>query len=356
MKVRYNFKWDKTSHIKKQAGSLGRDIALFFPMLPWTPPINNLEGRVTYYDPARIARMRKRLAGTSKKQYLRDILRHIFKRGMTDRERVAAVCGFVSRAIYYNPIQQPQENHTGEMLTDAVELLELHDGRCGQGVEVTLALLQEADIECRRLNVNHHVTAEARYLGGWHLADALMFGEHQPERDGEVVNVGLLKRDPYFADSFPMPHFVYSPFELLSRDGFRQLGYFFGEWGSLAYYSYYMWGEEEYPPFQPFVLPVERLAKGKIRLRWSESVKRGGGTIRYRVRLYADRGCKEVLTEKVVNKPSMAWKVPEENRMYFFGVSAIDDHIKKNPATWYPEARSNFVLVPEDQYGWYGVV
>ena len=44
------------------------------------------------------------------------------------------------------------------------------------------------------------------------------------------------------------------------------------------------------------------------------------------------------------------------NRMYFVGVAAIDDHVLKNPDTWYPEAVTNFVLVPKGQYGWYGVL
>ena len=53
---------------------------------------------------------------------------------------------------------------------------------------------------------------------------------------------------------------------------------------------------------------------------------------------------------------SLVWKVPEANRMYYVEIRAVDDHREKNPDAWYPAARSNFVLVPEDQYGWYGVM
>jgi hypothetical protein len=42
--------------------------------------------------------------------------------------------------------------------------------------------------------------------------------------------------------------------------------------------------------------------------------------------------------------------------MYFVGIAATDDHVRKNPDTWYPEALGNFVLVPKDRYGWYGVL
>ncbi|MBI4531556.1 MAG: hypothetical protein HY709_08530, partial [Candidatus Latescibacteria bacterium] len=48
--------------------------------------------------------------------------------------------------------------------------------------------------------------------------------------------------------------------------------------------------------------------------------------------------------------------VERSNWMYCVEVRAMDDHRAKNPDTWYPAARSNFVLVPEDQYGWYGVL
>ncbi|MFC1461950.1 hypothetical protein ACFLQR_05490 [Verrucomicrobiota bacterium] len=48
--------------------------------------------------------------------------------------------------------------------------------------------------------------------------------------------------------------------------------------------------------------------------------------------------------------------MPEPNRMYFYEVKATDDHVKKEPSTWYPTVRGNFVPVPADQYGWYGVL
>ncbi|HQH50999.1 MAG TPA: hypothetical protein PKY01_01155 [Candidatus Hydrogenedentes bacterium] len=338
------------------ARSFGPDRSVFFVMEPWTPPIGNLQGKVSYYAPERIARIRKRLEGVDRTAYLQGILQRILDGRMDDKARVARICGFVADALYYNPIQQPQEGDTGPMLTDAVELLELHDGRCGQGVLVTLALLEQAGLECRRRDVFHHVTCEARYGGRWHLADALMFGASQPERGGEVLNVAQLRRDPYFADAWPLRHFAYTPEELLSRDGYRLLGYSFGDWGTLAYYSWYMGGEEDYPPMMPCVLPPERLKGQGVRLHWSRSGKRNGGRVRYRVSVYLDRERAQRLYFKETDKTSVMWRVPEMNRMYFIGVSATDDHVLKNPDTWYPEAVTNFVLVPKEQYGWYGVL
>ncbi len=352
----YNFRWNKNAHVRRSARSLGAGHSLFFVSQPWTPPIRDMEGVVSYYDPKRIAAVRKRLKGTNKRRYLKDIVGRLFADGMSDKERVAAICGFVSNALYYNPIQQPQEDHTGEMLLDAVELLELHDARCGQGVRVTLALLDAAGIECRERAVHHHVTCEARYDGRWHLSDALMFGAGQPERDGEVLNVAQLRRSPYFADAYPLRCFAYTPEELLTTDGYRTLGYCFGDWGSLAYYSWYMGGELDYPPFMPTYLPAERASDDTVRLRWALGEKRNGGAVRYRVTVYADRARTQPLFARVVKSTSLKWRVPEPNRMYFVGIAATDDHVEKNPDTWYPEAVGNFVLVPPDQYGWYGVV
>ncbi|MBI4557411.1 MAG: transglutaminase domain-containing protein [Candidatus Hydrogenedentes bacterium] len=356
MAVGYNFHWRKHDHVRMSARSLGRDISLFSVQRPWTPPTVNVEGKVTYYDPGRIAAVRKRLKGVKKEAYLAGVLDRILGDATTDRERVASICGFVSDALYYNPIQQPQENHTGKLVLGAVELLELHDGRCGQGVVVTLALLKAAGIKCRKRDVFHHVTCEAWYDGDWHLADALMFGENQPEWNGAVVNVEYLQRHPYFADAFPLWCFAYTPEELLSADGYRLLGYCFGEWGTLPYYSWYMGGVEEYPPTLPTVLPPQRISDTVVRLRWTPSAKRNGGHVRYRVRVYSDRDRRNVFYDRQTPQTVLPWRVPETNRMYFIGVTAFDDHIRKNQRTWYPEAVGNFVLVPKEQYGWYGVL
>ena len=356
MPVQYDFTWDKHEHVRNSARSLGFGHSLFFAQPPWTPPAVNMEGVVSYYDPERIAAVRKRLEGVNRRAYFQGILDRILDGAKTDRDRVARICRFISDALYYNPIQQPQENHTGEMLTDAVELLELHDGRCGQGVKVTLAVLDAAGIECRERQVFHHLMCEARYGGAWHLADALMFGADQPHRAGAVLNVEQLRADPYFADAFPLRCFVYTPEELLSRDGYRLLGYSFGDWGSLAYYSWYMGGELEYPPFMPVYLPAKRLSDTAVRLQWSPSGKREGGAVRYRVTVYENRQRTRPVMTQTVRKTSLEWDVPEKNRMYFVGVAATDDHIEKNPNTWYPETPGNLVLVPTSQYGWYGVL
>ena len=357
MPAKYDFRWDKQEHIRQCARALGEEHSLFFTQKPWVPAIDNMEGAVSYYDPVRIDRVRRRLKGLDKKRYLKEILDEILEAGMGERERVAAICGFVSGALYFNPLQQPQEDDTEALVMDPVELLELHDARCGQGVAVTLALLDQAGIEGRKRDVVHHTLCEARYEGQWRLADALMFGKDQPERDGEVVSVADLQREPYFADAFPLRCFTYKTEEVLSADGFRYLGYCFGEWGSLPYYSSYMGGEEEFPPMMPTVLAPERVARDMVRLRWSPSGRRKRGRIRYRIVAYRDRARTRPIFKKTTTTTTHAWPIPELDNMYFFGVTAIDDHIEKNPDTWYPESVANFVLPSDEgQYGWYGLL
>lgn len=236
MAVRYDFTWDRHRHIQRYCRTLGPERDLYFVQDPYTPaPVNPEATRASFYPPQRGVEVRERLAGTDRRAYLVDILDHLGCSSMSAREQVAAVCGFVNQALYYNPTQVPREAEVGEGVKDPVELIELHDGRCGQGVIVTLALLAEAGIEARRVQVHHHITAEAQYDGAWHLADALMFGAEQPTRDGEVLSLAALQAEPYLADAFPLRCFVYNPEELLSADGYRLLGYVFGEWGSLPY-------------------------------------------------------------------------------------------------------------------------
>jgi hypothetical protein len=300
--------------------------------------------------------MRRRVAGLDRAAYFADILDHILKDARTDRERVSAICGFVGDALYYNPIQQPQEDDTGPGIFDPVELLELHDGRCGQGVAVTLALLQAAGIEGRQVNLSHHVSCEAFYDGGWHLSDALMFGTKQPHRDGAVLSAAAIRRDPYVTDAFPLKYLQTLTEETLTEDGFRALGYVFGEFGTMPFHSWYWDAPKDCPPTLPIPLVTQRRGGDRVRLNWAPSFKMGGGEVEYRLTLFCDRDCTQVIGDRTTRQNFVDWEAPERNRIYYYEVAAMDDHRKFNPDTWYPTLRNNFMLVPEEQYGWYGVL
>lgn len=171
-----------------------------------------------------------------------------------------------------------------------------------------------------------------------------------------MLSVEELQADPYIADAWPQPCFAYDPELLTSEDGYQVLGYVFGIWGSEPYYSYYMGGDYDCPPTLPSLLPAQRLDGNEVNLRWSESVKMGGGEIKYDVRVFADRECSEEIFQATTTKTRAPFAAPEPNRMYFVEVRATDRHGDRNPDTWYPPGRWNFVLVPEEQYGWYGVM
>jgi len=78
--------------------------------------------------------------------------------------------------------------------------------------------------------------------------------------------------------------------------------------------------------------------------------------IEYDARVFADRECRDEVFQVTTTVTKAPFAVPELNRMYFVEVRAKDRHCGRNPDSWYPPARWNFVLVPEEQYGWYGVM
>jgi hypothetical protein len=103
-------------------------------------------------------------------------------------------------------------------------------------------------------------------------------------------------------------------------------------------------------------LVTQRLGGRRVRLNWSPSFKRGGGDIEYRVEIYVDRDCARLLHKAVAKEAFLEWEAPDMNTIYFVEMAAMDEHRHLNSHTWYPAQRNNFMLVPEDQYGWYGVV
>lgn len=347
---RYDFTFDKKRHIDLTRRCVGLDESLYLPHRWHTPAIVNLEGAVAPYPVGVEQRLKRRAARTDARAYLRGILERIARPEMTSGALVAAVLDFIHHATYYNPIRELSDSER-----DPVLLLASHEIRCGGAATVVTALLDEAGVECRRVGLHHHVVAEARYDDAWHLCDALFFGAHPPQRDGRWLSVAELQAAPYFADAWPQTCFAFPEECARSADDYYLLGYNFGVWGAEPYYSYYLGAPHDCPPTLPQVLPVQRLAGGRVRLRWAEALKRNGGRVMYRLGVYSDRAQTHAVWETETEATACEWPVPETNRLYFIGVRAVDDHRQYNPDTWYPTSRGNFVLVPPEQYGWYGV-
>lgn len=345
----YDSHWNRAEHVRQYRRSYAGHKSLFLPELPYTPPTVNMQGPATQFSPGRNAELVRRAQKTNSKTYWKYLADKLLSAAESDAAKAGLVADFVQRALYYNPIQAPQSN-------DPIAVLESHDARCGQGVAVSCALLDAAGIRNRSVGLNHHVVAEAFYDSAWHILDALFFGKHQPEREGRVLSVDELKAEPYLADACPQDCFVYDPELLMSEDGYQILGYCFGPWGSEPYYSYYLYAEKDHPPALATILPAQRAGDRAVRLRWTESVKFGGGKVEYAIRVCRDRDRREEIFHRRTDLTSISFDVPESNRMYFIEVKALDDHRTKNADTWYPAARSNFVLVPPEQYGWYNVI
>lgn len=327
--------------------------SLYLPDEPHTPAIQNMYGPATSYPAGRDAELLRRVQATDATRYWKDLADHILKRHgeITDARKVWLILGYVNIHVYYNPIRVPST-------FDPIVIMEAHDGRCGHTMNICLKLFEAAGLEARPVTLIGHTVPEVKYDGAWHFADALFFGVIQPQRDGRVLSVAELQADPYFADAYPQECFAYDPELLMSQDGYQVLGYVFGLWGSEPFYSYYLGGVKEHPPTLPAMLPAQRAGGQAVRLNWTRSIKhaRPDADIEYDVRVFADRAGKEEVWKTMTRETSAEFAVPEMMRMYFAQVRAMDDQRKRNPNTWYPAAKWNFVLAPEKQYGWYGVL
>lgn len=347
-------KFNRDAFIQQYRRGYPVDRSLYLAEAPHTPPIKNMYGPGTSYSPGREAELLRRAQVTDSRQYWKDLADHILKRHgeISDARKVWLILGYINIHIFYNPIQVPST-------FDPIAIMEAHDGRCGHVVNICLRLFEAAGLEARQAQmVVGHTVAEVKYDGAWHIADALFFGVIQPQRDGRVLSVAELKADPYFVDAYPQECFAYDPELLMSRDGYQVLGYVFGVWGSEPYYSYYLGGVKEHPPTLPTMLPAQRAGGQAVRLNWSRSIKfnRPNADIEYDVRVFTDRAGREEIWKTTTRETSAEFAVPEMMRMYFAQVRAMDDQRKRNPNTWYPAAKWNFVLAPENQYGWYGVL
>jgi len=345
----HDINFDRKQHLAQYRRTYPRSHSVFIVQEQWSPATRNLIGPALRYPPGRQAELIRRAADTDAPKYWNELALSITRNCETDAERVRRVGGFIHRHTYYTPNQEPESS-------DPIVALESHDVCCGNGVNISIRLLEALGIPVRSVGLSHHVVAEAEYDDGWHLLDAKFFGANQPNRDGYVPTVEELKADIYFADAFSQDCFVFDPELLTSEDGFGIQGYVFGPWGSEPFYSYYLGADKEHPPTLPHSLPAERLPEQRVRLNWSRSLKAGGGAIEYEVSVFGDRECRVCLFQETTSQTSLDYDVPEENWMYYVEVREKCDHREKTPETWYPAARSNFVYVPEEQYGWYGLV
>jgi hypothetical protein len=173
-----------------------------------------------------------------------------------------------------------------------------------------------------------------------------------------VLSADELKADPYFADAYAQDCFHYPPEYLMSQSGWQVLGYVFGIWGSEPFYSYYLGAKKDMPPTTATLLPVQRLGGSRVRINWTRSLKQNepDAPIDYHISVFSDVTCRDKVFAATTRDTAIEWDVPQMNTMYYILAQAKDAHVEKNAKTWYPNSCWNFVLVPPEQYGWYGVM
>lgn len=207
---------------------------------------------VVRYRTAKLDYVRRRLAGVDREQALRDIVRRVGAGADTDLERFRRLHVFVQRMMVHPPSEQPMEANAARiirgwkgdsvaaqaepypedldrpwvvkadaearafgrrlgvwcnplgvtldgdwglagMVTDALELLLLHEGRCGHQACVMVQLAQAAGLRARLVQMFRHRVAEVQVSGRWMLADPdmLRVGSAFPLVDAAGVPVSV---------------------------------------------------------------------------------------------------------------------------------------------------------------------
>ncbi|MAE60263.1 MAG: hypothetical protein CMJ49_02785 [Planctomycetaceae bacterium] len=334
-------------HIRAHSRSVPRSRGLYLAHDVHTPATTNAEQSAVDYPVADVNQLQRRLDRTDRTTYWRRLADLLAAGTDSDQHRARRVGRFIQQAVYYNPISEPK--------LDPLADLEAHDTRCGNSVQIALALFNAMSVKARESELQHHTVTEVFYDDAWHIQDSLIFGDTQPLIDDRVPSVEQLRADLYFADAMPQTCFVYHPEALRSADGFAILGYQFGDWGWYPFYSTYLGAEWDCPPTLPLTLPAQRLDDRTLRLRWAPSIRRAGGEIEYQLTLYHDRDLADPIDQITTTTTHHDIKPPPMTMIYYT-VRAADDHRQLNPDTWYPHTRANAVLAPKDQYGWFGAI
>lgn len=246
---------------------------------------------VLTYNPEKLSFVRRSLKGIDKTQLLKNIIDRIMVNTSTDMERFKCIITFVQKNIIHPMVEQPMESDaaktfryecspetvqaepyqedlgakwvklayeetkrygsylgvwcnplaqkfTGDwglkgMATDALELLLLHEARCGAQACVVVQLAQLAGFRARLVQVRSHRVAEVFVDGTWVLADPDVWAEgFIPLTDsGFPVTIDWCRTHPDIVDSWPtrvnMPpsySWYFAPEVIESKFKYLQIG------------------------------------------------------------------------------------------------------------------------------------
>ena len=208
---------------------------------------------VGHYRADKLRYIRKELEGVDRTEALREIVDHILDNAVSDEDRYRRIVLFIQKMMVHLMAEQPMEEDAqqtyrgfragmprtgqgepypedlselwmrkafeeakefgcymgvwcnplgakfsngdwglGGVVMDALELLSLHEGRCGHQAAVAVQLAQVAGMRARLAQVNHHRVAEIMVDGRWRLADpdALEVGFIGTDDSGKPATIG----------------------------------------------------------------------------------------------------------------------------------------------------------------------
>ena len=223
--------FDSERAVRDRWGPRGCDIEPWFLPGPATEPAKQHTWEAALrYRPEKLAWVRRRLEGIERDEALRKIMRHVWAKADSERERFEKLVVFVGRMMVHPPVEQPMEADAAEswrreccpatdqaaayaedlqrgwakqayeqakafgrhlglwcnplgvrmrgdwglrgVVSDALELLMLHEGRCGHQAKVVVQLAQAGGWHARLTQLNCHRVAEVLLEGRWVLADS----------------------------------------------------------------------------------------------------------------------------------------------------------------------------------------
>ena len=149
-----------------------------------------------------VARLQARYRGVDRVAVLREVFARLTAGVASEADREGAVLGFVQHLSVHD-FASP---FMGMPIFDPLVLFEVHAMDCQKDSRMIADLYAAAGYQSRVVDFYGHAVAEVRYDGGWHYADADMFGGGQVVMmpDGHIPSVAELSRQPTLLDWLPV--------------------------------------------------------------------------------------------------------------------------------------------------------
>lgn len=129
--------------------------------------------------PERFGEIRRRLAGVTRSEALREIFARVTAGAVTDTQRHLRLAAFLQKAAVHTAAPPTYPNELE--IFDPLFVLEAGEMWCNQASTLAIDLFEAGGYRGRQVQLGGHVAAEIHYEGAWHYFDADLFG------NGEIV-------------------------------------------------------------------------------------------------------------------------------------------------------------------------